>query len=69
MTTLNLATLTEEQKVAFVEGWENAGGFMGDLDTPHAAPGTGPTKSKSKARPSKKWEPTGGARTRPKSKP
>lgn len=35
MTTLNLATLTEEQKDAFVEGWENAGGFMGDLETPH----------------------------------
>lgn len=35
MTTLNLATLTEEQKDAFVEGWENAGGFMGDLDTPN----------------------------------
>lgn len=33
--TLNLATLTEEQKDAFVEGWENAGGFMGDLETPH----------------------------------
>lgn len=35
MTTLNLATLTEEQKDAFVEGWENAGGFMGDLETPN----------------------------------
>lgn len=33
MTTLNLATLTEEQKDAFVEGWENAGGFMGDIET------------------------------------
>lgn len=32
--TLNLETLTEEQQKAFVEGWKNAGGFMGDLETP-----------------------------------
>lgn len=35
MTTLNLKNLTEEQRDDFVEGWENAGGFMGDLETPH----------------------------------
>lgn len=35
MTTLNLKTLTEEQQAAFIEGWENAGGFMGDLETPN----------------------------------
>lgn len=34
MTTLNLKSLTEEQRDDFVEGWENAGGFMGDLETP-----------------------------------
>lgn len=33
--TINLKTLTEEQQKAFIEGWENAGGFMGDLETPH----------------------------------
>ena len=26
---------TEEQRDAFVEGWESAGGFMGDLETPN----------------------------------
>lgn len=35
MTTLNLKSLTEEQRDDFVEGWENAGGFMGDLETPN----------------------------------
>lgn len=33
--TLNPKTLTEEQRDAFIEGWKKAGGFMGDLDTPH----------------------------------
>lgn len=33
--TLNLATLTEEQKDAFVEGWKNAGGLTDDLETPN----------------------------------
>lgn len=28
--TINLKTLTEEQQKAFIEGWENAGGVMGD---------------------------------------
>ena len=28
--TLNLKSLTEEQQDAFIEGWENAGGVMGD---------------------------------------
>lgn len=35
MTTLNLKNLTEEQRDDFVEGWEKAGGFMGDLETPN----------------------------------
>lgn len=35
MTTLNLATLTEEQKDAFIEGWKNAGGLTDDLQTPN----------------------------------
>ena len=35
MTTLNLAPLTEEQKDAFVEGWENAGGYMDYADSPY----------------------------------
>lgn len=35
MTTLNLKSLTEEQKDAFVEGWENAGGYMDDADSPN----------------------------------
>lgn len=28
--TLNPKTLTEEQRDAFIEGWKNAGGVMGD---------------------------------------
>ena len=35
MTTLNLKLLTEEQKDAFIEGWENAGGLTDDLETPN----------------------------------
>lgn len=35
MTTLNLATLTEEQQDAFIEGWKNAGGLTDDLETPN----------------------------------
>lgn len=34
MTTLNPKTLTEEQQKAFIEGWENAGGYMDDADSP-----------------------------------
>lgn len=34
MTTLNLATLTEEQRDAFIRGWQNAGGYMDDADSP-----------------------------------
>lgn len=29
-TTLILKSLTEEQQAAFIEGWESAGGVMGD---------------------------------------
>ena len=34
MTPLNLATLTEEQRDAFIRGWQNAGGYMDDADSP-----------------------------------
>lgn len=34
-TILILKSLTDEQQAAFIEGWENAGGFMGDLETPN----------------------------------
>lgn len=34
MTTLNLATLTSEQRDAFIRGWQNAGGYMDDADSP-----------------------------------
>lgn len=33
--TINLKTLTEEQQKAFIEGWENAGGYMDDADSPN----------------------------------
>ena len=26
---------TDEQKEAFIEGWENAGGYVGDTDSPY----------------------------------
>lgn len=38
MTTLNLKTLTEEQQAAFIEGWKNAGGYTGDLETSNPYP-------------------------------
>lgn len=34
MTTLNLATLTSEQRDAFIRGRQNAGGYMDDADSP-----------------------------------
>lgn len=38
-TTLILKSLTEEQQKAFIEGWENAGGVMGDqTPTPWCCP-------------------------------
>lgn len=33
--TLNLKSLTEEQRTAFIEGWKNAGGYMDDADSPN----------------------------------
>lgn len=36
--TLNLKSLTEEQQDAFIEGWKNAGGYTGDLETPNPYP-------------------------------
>lgn len=38
--TINTSALTEDQKAAFVRGWENAGGPMddGDSATPWCAP-------------------------------
>ena len=37
---LDLKTLTQEQKDAFIAGWEAAGGYTGDYDAPYtwAAP-------------------------------
>lgn len=29
---IEMATLSEKQKAAFIEGWENAGGYTDDLD-------------------------------------
>lgn len=38
-TTIILKSLTEEQQKAFIEGWENAGGVMGDqTPNPWCAP-------------------------------
>lgn len=34
MTTLQLTTLTSEQRDAFIRGWQNAGGYMGDAESP-----------------------------------
>lgn len=34
MTTLNLKSLTAEQRDAFIRGWQNAGGYMDDADSP-----------------------------------
>lgn len=34
MTTLNLKSLTSEQRDAFIRGWQNAGGYMDDADSP-----------------------------------
>lgn len=35
MTTLNLTALTDEQKEEFISGWKEAGGFMGDIESPY----------------------------------
>lgn len=32
--TVNVAELTEEQRVAFIGGWSDAGGYTGDVGTP-----------------------------------
>lgn len=34
MTNLQLTTLTSEQRDAFIRGWQNAGGYMDDADSP-----------------------------------
>lgn len=34
MTTLNLKSLTSEQRDGFIRGWQNAGGYMDDADSP-----------------------------------
>ena len=34
MTTLNLKSLTSEQRDAFIHGWQDAGGYMDDADSP-----------------------------------
>lgn len=34
MTTIQLTTLTSEQRDAFIRGWQNAGGYMDDADSP-----------------------------------
>ena len=34
MTTLNLKSLTSEQRDTFIRGWQNAGGYMDDADSP-----------------------------------
>lgn len=34
MTTLQLTTLNSEQRDAFIRGWQNAGGYMDDADSP-----------------------------------
>lgn len=31
---LNTTTMTEEQRAQFIEGWEGAGGYIGDLGFP-----------------------------------
>lgn len=32
--TINTVAMTEEQRAAFIKGWENAGGYMGDVESP-----------------------------------
>lgn len=34
MTKLYLTTLSEQDKEAFIAGWESAGGYVGDMDSP-----------------------------------
>lgn len=34
MKPLQLTTLTSEQRDAFIRGWQNAGGYMDDADSP-----------------------------------
>lgn len=34
MTTLQLTTLTSDQRDAFIRGWQNVGGYMDDADSP-----------------------------------
>lgn len=38
--TINTVAMTEEQRAAFIKGWENAGGYMGDVES--AAPWCAP---------------------------
>ena len=33
-TTIDTTKFTEEERAAFIEGWEEAGGYMGDADSP-----------------------------------
>lgn len=33
-TTIDTTKFTEEEREAFIEGWEEAGGYMGDADSP-----------------------------------
>lgn len=70
MTTLNLKLLTSEQRDAFIRGWQNAGGYMDDADSPSpgALLGRLVIRSKSKAKRSKRWAPTTGASASPKSR-
>lgn len=35
MTKLYLTTLSEQDKEAFIAGWESAGGYVGDMDSPN----------------------------------
>ena len=34
MTKLYLTTLSNQDKEAFIAGWESAGGYVGDMDSP-----------------------------------
>lgn len=34
MTKLYLTTLSDQDKEAFIAGWESAGGYVGDMDSP-----------------------------------
>lgn len=34
MTKLYLTSLSEQDKEAFIAGWESAGGYVGDMDSP-----------------------------------